>query len=209
MHFFVQSVPSHSLSEIVRIVKSITAKKLYQEHPEIEAQLWGGNFWTIGYYTNTVWQYSNEEVIRKYVENQGKETEYKKYILNSFPLTSDTSGLCLEVVHYLYYMVEYRKMSHSVSSLSVHLVWVARYLYPVLTRDLQMRTRDLIVQICNSENVKILTSVVSKDHVHIHVEYRTSLSISVFVKRTSRIHQQEFPHLHKQYWGRHFWAVGY
>jgi len=40
--------------------------------------LWGGNFWTSGYYANTVGQYGNEEVIRKYVENQGKERVYKK-----------------------------------------------------------------------------------------------------------------------------------
>ena len=110
-------------------------------------------------------------------------------------------------------MVEYRKMSHSVSRMTVHLVWVTKYRYPVLQGDLQKRTRDLIVQICDSENVHILKGVVSKDHVHIHVEYRPSLSISVLMKklkgRTSRMLQIEFPELKKKYWGRHFWAVGY
>ena len=110
-------------------------------------------------------------------------------------------------------MVEYRKMSHSVSRMTVHLVWVTKYRYPVLQGDLQKRTRDLVIQICDSENVQILKGVVCKDHVHIHVEYRPSLSVSVLVKklkgRTSRILQIEFPQLKKQYWGRHFWAVGY
>src|SRR5574344_296670 len=110
-------------------------------------------------------------------------------------------------------MVEYRKMSHSLSRMTVHLVWVTKYRYPVLQGDLQKRTRDLVIQICDSENVQILKGVVSKDHVHIHVEYRPSMSISVLVKklkgRTSRILQIEFPQLKKQYWGRHFWAVGY
>ena len=78
VHFLVQSVPKLSISEITRTIKSITAKQLYQRHPEIEAKLWGGNFWTSGYYANTVGQYANEEVIRRYVENQGKEKEYKK-----------------------------------------------------------------------------------------------------------------------------------
>lgn len=78
VHFLVQSVPSVSVSEIVRKLKSITAKQLFQVHPEIKAMLWGGKFWTSGYYANTVGQYANEEVIRKYVKNQGKETEYKK-----------------------------------------------------------------------------------------------------------------------------------
>ena len=77
VHFLVQSVPKLSVSEIARTVKSITAKQLYQRHPEIKAMLWGGNFWTSVFYANTVGQYANEEVIRKYVEKQGKDKEYK------------------------------------------------------------------------------------------------------------------------------------
>lgn len=110
-------------------------------------------------------------------------------------------------------MESYRTGSHSVSRMSAHIVWVTKYRYHVLTGDVQVRCRDLVVQICNTENVQILKGVVSKDHVHIHVEYPPSLSISVLVKklkgRTSRILQQEFPALGKKYWGRHFWAVGY
>ena len=78
VHFLVQSVPSMSLSEIAMKLKSITAKQLFQRHPEIKAKLWGGNFWTSGYYANTVGQYGNEEVIRRYIENQGKGKKYKK-----------------------------------------------------------------------------------------------------------------------------------
>ena len=78
VHFLVQSVPSYSVSKIIRMIKSITAKQLFQRYPEIKAKLWGGKFWTSGYYANTVGQYSNEEVIRAYVKNQGMEQEYKK-----------------------------------------------------------------------------------------------------------------------------------
>ncbi|MDL2262079.1 IS200/IS605 family transposase [Bacteroidales bacterium OttesenSCG-928-I21] len=110
-------------------------------------------------------------------------------------------------------MVEYRKNSHSVSSLSAHIVWVTKYRYHVLKGDVQIRCRDLLIQICNSENVRILKGVVSKDHVHLHVEYPPSLSISVLVKklkgRSSHHLQQEFPDLRKRYWGQHFWSVGY
>ena len=67
VHFLVQSVPSMSVSELVRKIKSITAKQLFVRHPEIKAMLWGGNFWTSGYYANTVGQYGNAEVIKKYV----------------------------------------------------------------------------------------------------------------------------------------------
>lgn len=59
------------VSEIIMTIKSITAKQLFQKHPEIEAKLWGGKFWTSGFCANTLGQYGNEEVIRKYIENQG------------------------------------------------------------------------------------------------------------------------------------------
>jgi len=78
VHFLVQSVPSYSVSKMITMLKSITAKQLFQRHPEVKSILWNGKFWTSGYYVNTVGQYSNEEVIRAYVKNQGKEKEYKK-----------------------------------------------------------------------------------------------------------------------------------
>ena len=110
-------------------------------------------------------------------------------------------------------MVEYRRNSHTVSSLTCHIVWATKYRYHVLKGDLRQRCRDLLIQICDSENVHILKGVVSKDHIHMHIEYPPSLSISVLVKklkgRSSRLLQQEFPELGKKYWGRHFWAVGF
>ena len=78
VHFLVQSVPTVSVSELCRKLKSITAKRLFERHPEIKAKLWGGNFWTSGYYANTVGQYANEEVIKRYVEDQGREAVYTK-----------------------------------------------------------------------------------------------------------------------------------
>ena len=110
-------------------------------------------------------------------------------------------------------MVEYRRNSHTVSSLTCHIVWATKYRYHVLKGDLRQRCRDLLIQICDSENVHILKGVVSKDHIHMHIEYPPSLSISILVKklkgRSSRLLQQEFPELGKKYWGRHFWAVGF
>ena len=110
-------------------------------------------------------------------------------------------------------MVEYRKNSHTISRMSCHIVWATKYRYHVLKGDLQTRCRDILVQICNSENVHILKGVVSKDHIHMHIEYSPSLAVSQLVKklkgRSSRLLQQEFPELGKKYWGRHFWAVGF
>ena len=76
VHFLIQSVPTIPPSQIVQIIKSMTAKEIYRKNPEVRKKLWGGHLWTTGYYVNTVGAYANEEVIRTYVENQGKE--YKK-----------------------------------------------------------------------------------------------------------------------------------
>ena len=110
-------------------------------------------------------------------------------------------------------MANYRNGLHSISNLSCHIVWVTKYRYAVLTGDVQKRCRDILVQVCDSEDVRILKGVVSKDHIHMHVEYPPSISVSDLVKRlkgrSSRLLQEEFPMLRKRYWGRDFWAVGY
>ena len=73
VHFLVQSVPTISVSSIVRIIKSLTSREIFKKYPEIKKELWGGNFWTSGFYANTVGLYGNKEVIKKYVENQGQK----------------------------------------------------------------------------------------------------------------------------------------
>ncbi len=78
VHFLVQSVPSYSVTKMISMLKSITAKELFKRFPEIKLKLWGGKFWTSGFYANIVGQYSNEEVIKAYVKNQGMEKEYRK-----------------------------------------------------------------------------------------------------------------------------------
>jgi len=72
VHFLIQSAPVLSPHRIVQIVKSITAKEVFRLHPEVKQKLWGGKFWTSGYYANTVGQYGNEKVIKEYVRKQGR-----------------------------------------------------------------------------------------------------------------------------------------
>jgi len=88
VHFLIQSVPMFSPKTIVQTVKSITAKELFRLHPEVKQRLWGGQFWTAGYYINTVGQYANEETIKKYVQGQGKNDEYKKFHVGQLRLFS-------------------------------------------------------------------------------------------------------------------------
>lgn len=113
---------------------------------------------------------------------------------------------------YLYLMSEHRTGGHTVSRLTVYIVWSTKHRFHV-RGDIRSRCRSLLIQSCDAEDVQILKGAVSKDHVHMHPEYRPSLSVSLLVKklksRSSRKLQQEFPELKKRYWGRHFWGIGY
>ena len=111
-------------------------------------------------------------------------------------------------------MEKYNRLgNYTVTKLSVHIVWVTKYRYKVLKGDIQKRARELIIQMCDAEDVEILGGVVSKDHIHLHIEYPPKMAISYFVKsikgRSSRMIQKEYPELSKRYWGEHFWAIGY
>ena len=71
VHFLIQTIPNRSVSDTAKLIKSITAKKIYEYHPEVKKFLWGGNIWTMGYYINTVGQYGNLKMLTNYVKNQG------------------------------------------------------------------------------------------------------------------------------------------
>lgn len=78
VHFLVQSIPLLSISKIVQIIKGNLSKQFFLNFPELKKQLWGGAFWTDGYYANTVSQYGGEKTINRYIENQGKQDKTYK-----------------------------------------------------------------------------------------------------------------------------------
>lgn len=106
-----------------------------------------------------------------------------------------------------------RKGSHTLSRLTCHIVWSTKYRYKVLKGDIQVRCRELLIQVFEAQSIEILKVVVSSDHVHIHIVYAPKLNVSSIVKSLKgpsyRRLQQEFPSLKKRYWGNHFWATGY
>ena len=73
VHFLVQSVPTYSVTKIVTMIKSLTAREVFKRCPQVKQQLWGGEFWTDGFFASTVGKHGNEDMIGKYVKNQGKE----------------------------------------------------------------------------------------------------------------------------------------
>lgn len=78
VHFLVQSVPMYSPKKLVQTIKSITAREIYASCPEVKQQLWGGQFWSDGYFSSTVGQHGNEAMIRQDLAHQGREKEYKQ-----------------------------------------------------------------------------------------------------------------------------------
>ena len=72
VHFLVQSVPTYSVTKLVRMIKSITAREVFRRCPKVKKQLWGGEFWTDGYFASTVGKHGDEQMIGQYVKKQGK-----------------------------------------------------------------------------------------------------------------------------------------
>ena len=76
IHLLVQSIPTYTVTKIVTTIKSITAREVFRLHPDVKKILWGGEFWTDGYFVSTVGKHGNEDAIKNYVKTQGQE--YKK-----------------------------------------------------------------------------------------------------------------------------------
>ena len=110
-------------------------------------------------------------------------------------------------------MRHYRLGAHTKSDLKVHLVWVPKYRKPVLIGDVAIRVRDLLRQIAAEHELEIVSGKVARDHVHLFICYRPNQPVSQMVQQpkgiSSRVLLQEFPHLRKRFWGKHFWARGY
>ncbi len=94
VHLLVQSIPTLCVSDIVMTVKSITAKVLLQCKIEIAWKLWWWEFWTDGYYANTVWVYAWFQTIQHYVQNQwrpkNEKQEYKQVYISKYSVTQQS-----------------------------------------------------------------------------------------------------------------------
>ena len=78
IHILCSFHPKYSIGEIVRKFKSITARELFKKFPSLRKELWGGEFWSDGYFVATVGEGGNWSVVERYVRNQGKKTEAKQ-----------------------------------------------------------------------------------------------------------------------------------
>ena len=110
-------------------------------------------------------------------------------------------------------MRRYQLSAHTKTDLKVHLIWIPKYRKRVLLGPVAVRVRDVLRQIALEHEIDIITGKVASDHIHMFISYRPTQEISKIVQWlkgiSSRIMLSEFPHLKKQFWGRHFWARGY
>jgi putative transposase len=110
-------------------------------------------------------------------------------------------------------MKEYRRGAHTVFEIHLHLVWTTKYRRPALTGEVALRMRDMIREICSQHEVTIMKGHVAKDHLHLFVSIPPQVTISRLIQwlkgKTAYKLLGEFPHLQKQFWGRHLWARGY
>ena len=110
-------------------------------------------------------------------------------------------------------MTGYKRTSHTLYDNKYHIVWITKYRKKILKDDIAHRLRDIIRQICSTEKVDILKGAIGADHIHLMLSIPPYVAVSRIVQHlkgeSSRKLQMEFPQLQKQFWGQHFWAIGY
>ena len=75
VHILCRFLPKYSGGQVIRLIKSITSQKLFRELPVLKQKLWGGEFWTDGYYISTISGRGDKKIIEKYIENQGRQKD--------------------------------------------------------------------------------------------------------------------------------------
>ena len=69
VHLLLSFPPRYSIGEVVRIIKSITARQLFREFPSLKQRLWKGEIWEDGYFARTVGDRMTREVVEQYIEH--------------------------------------------------------------------------------------------------------------------------------------------
>jgi len=77
VHLFLSAPPRYSPARVVQVIKSISAKRVFKEFPEVKKQLWGGEFWSDGYFVRSVGDKVTSDLIRRYIKyHQDKQLSF-------------------------------------------------------------------------------------------------------------------------------------
>jgi putative transposase len=84
VHLMCQFLPKYSGGQVIRLIKSISSRLIFEQYPKIKKELWGGEFWTDGYYIGTISGRGDRRIIENYIKNQGREPNAKQLRLFAF-----------------------------------------------------------------------------------------------------------------------------
>ena len=110
-------------------------------------------------------------------------------------------------------MEGYNKPSHAVYRCEYHFVWVPKYRYHVLVKEVKPGLKQILSELCDWLDITIIEGAICSDHVHMYIsvppKYSPSHVMKILKGKSAERLRREFPELRKQYWGMHIWARGY
>ena len=110
-------------------------------------------------------------------------------------------------------MEEYSKSSHAIYRCEYHFIWVPKYRYHVLVKEIKPRLKELLVELCNWLDVTIIEGAICSDNVHMYLsvppKYSPAHVMKILKGKSAEYLRRDFPELGKKYWGLHIWARGY
>ena len=110
-------------------------------------------------------------------------------------------------------MEAYNKSSHAIYRCEYHFVWVPKYRYHVLVKEIKPRLKELLVELCNWLDITIIEGAICSDHVHMYLsvppKYSPAHVMKILKGKSAEYLRTDFPELGKKYWGLHIWARGY
>ena len=108
---------------------------------------------------------------------------------------------------------KYRRLSHATYDCRYHIVWITKYRFKIITKDIEVALKWAIKEVCDWKDIEILEGSVQEEHIHLYLSIPPKYSISDCLKwikgKTAERLLKKFPELEKKYWGRHLWARGY
>ena len=110
-------------------------------------------------------------------------------------------------------MQGYRKSSHSIYRCEYHFVWIPKYRCQVLVKEVKLRLKDILAELCEWLDITIIEGAICSDHVHMYLsvppKYSPAQVMKVLKGKSAEYLRREFPELKKRYWGLHIWARVY
>jgi len=161
----------------------------------------------------------NKDRLCRLITHGTKGSPYRRHFLPKYPrhytqnITKNQLKIYVINLAFPHFAKPKQGKSHITYDIKNHIVWITKYRKPAITGKVAERTRELIRQVCQKNEVEILSGHVSRDHIHLLVSVPPHLSVSKLVQYikgySSHKLQAEYKEINKEFWGQHLWARGY